>query len=141
MAKNISAITINTTRERVWDTLTKPELVKRWQYGSKLETTWEIGSRIEFTTEWNGTIFRQWGTILEFNPMNSLKYDLFAPRPDLEDKPENYFIMEYLLTATADAVELKIIQHDNRPGAIQEEPQGAENPVLQMLKKTAEEAL
>lgn len=138
MATNISSITINATKQRVWDTLTQPELVKRWQFGSDLETSWIAGSKIEFTTEWNGNIFRQWGTVLDFKPTNSLKYDLFAPRPDLEDKPENYFTMEYILTETRDKVKLEIIQTDNRPGAVQEVPKGEENPVLHALKKTAE---
>jgi hypothetical protein len=63
---------------------------------------------------------------------------LFAPRPDLEDKPENYFIMNYVLTAENGQTKLEIIQEDNRPNAVQEEPQGEENPVLQSLKNIVE---
>ncbi|WP_218917277.1 hypothetical protein [Niabella ginsenosidivorans] len=46
--------------------------------------------------------------------------------------------MIYLLTEDGDATHLEIRQADNRPGAIQEAPQGEENPVLQALKKVAE---
>ena len=63
---------------------------------------------------------------------------MFAPRPDLEDKPENYFVMSYLLIADNEQTKLEIIQNDNRPGAVQEEPQGEENPILQGLKQIAE---
>jgi uncharacterized protein YndB with AHSA1/START domain len=40
MATNISSTTIDATKSKVWDTLTKPELVKLWQYGSELITNW-----------------------------------------------------------------------------------------------------
>ena len=138
MAINISTIRINATKEKVWDTLTKPGLVKLWQYGSDLLTNWEIGSDIKFRTEWEGKIFEQWGKVLEVRPTEILKYNLFAPRPGLEDKPENYFIMSYVLTTENGQTKLEIIQEDNRPDAVQEKPQGEENPVLQSLKKVAE---
>jgi uncharacterized protein YndB with AHSA1/START domain len=138
MATNISTIKINASRQKVWDTITKAELVKLWQYGSDLITTWEIGSDIKFRTEWEGRIFEQWGKVLEVRPNELVKYSLFAPRPDLEDKPENYFIMSYVLTQQDGLTQLVIIQEDNRPNAIQEPRQGEENPVLKSLKQLAE---
>jgi uncharacterized protein YndB with AHSA1/START domain len=138
MATNISTIKINASTQKVWDTITKPELVKLWQYGSDLLTTWEIGSDIKFRTEWEGKVFEQWGKVLEMRPNELVKYSLYAPRPDLEDKPENYFIMTYVLTHQDGQTQLKIIQEDNRPNAAQEEPQGEENPVLKSLKELAE---
>ena len=134
MATNISKITINATAQKVlWTTLTKPEFVKLWQYGSILQTSWEVGSKIKFLAEWKGKIFEQWGTVLEFTPTKKLMYNLFAPRPDLEDKPENYFMMIYNLTENNGQTKLEIIQEDNRPNAVQEDEQGEENPVLKML--------
>ena len=138
MARNISTILINARKEKVWAALTDPALVKLWQYGSDLITTWEVGSNIEFITEWEGQIFKQWGKVLEIKPNELLKYSLFAPRPDLEDKPENYFVMNYVLTSENGKTKLEIIQEDNRPNAVQEEPQGEENPILQSLKQIAE---
>lgn len=138
MATNISTIKINASRQKVWDTITKPELVKLWQYGSDLHTSWEIGSDIKFRTAWEDKVFEQWGKILEVRPAEIVKYSLFAPRPDLEDKPENYFIMSYVLTEESGQTKLEIIQEDNRPNAVQEEPQGEENPVLKLLKQLAE---
>jgi uncharacterized protein YndB with AHSA1/START domain len=138
MATNISTIKINASIQKVWDTITKAELVKLWQYGSDLLTTWEIGSDIKFRTEWEEKVFEQWGKVLEIRPNELVKYSLFAPRPDLEDKPENYFIMSYVLTNENGQTRLQITQEDNRPNAIQEKPQGDENPILQSLKKIAE---
>ena len=138
MATNISTIHIKASPEKVWDTITKPELVKLWQYGSDLITDGKVGDDIRFKTAWEDKIFEQWGKLLEIKPNELLRYSLFAPRPGLEDKPENYFEMNYVLTAESEGTKLVILQIDNRPGAKQEEPQGEENPVLQLLKQTAE---
>jgi uncharacterized protein YndB with AHSA1/START domain len=138
MATNISTIKINASKQKVWDTITKPEFVKLWQYGSDLLTTWEIGGDIKFRTEWEDKVFEQWGEVLEVRPTEIVKYSLFAPRPDLEDKLDNYFFMSYVLTEENGHTKLEIIQEDNRPNAVQEEPQGEENPVLKSLKDIAE---
>ncbi len=103
-----------------------------------LQTDWKVGSKIRFKTEWEAKIFEQWGIVLEFTPMTKLRYSLFAPRPDLDDKPENYFEMIYTLTEQSGKTNLEIIQEDNRPNAVQEEPQGEENPILKSLKDIAE---
>lgn len=138
MATNISTIFFNAPIEKVWNALTQPALVKQWQYGSDLITDWIIGNEIRFRNEWEGQVFEQWGTVLEVIPNQKIKYSLFFPRPELEDKPENYFIMSYILTEENQKVKLEILQEDNRPGAIQEEPQGEENPILQGLKALIE---
>ncbi len=141
MATNISTVFINARAQKIWDALTKPELVKQWQYGSDLITDWNPGNDIRFETEWNGKILEQWGKILEIKPLRFIRYSLFAPRPDLEDKPENYFIMSYVLTEENNGVKLEFIQEDNRPGAVQKEAQGEENPLLSSLKKLIETVL
>ncbi len=138
MPKNISTIFINASIEKVWAAVTKPELVKLWQYGSELITDWQPGSDIKFSTRWEDKVFEQWGKVLEYKSNQSVSYSLFAPRPGIEDKPENYFIMSYVLSAENGQTKLEIIHEDNRPNAVQEAPQGEENPVLQMLKNIAE---
>lgn len=75
---------------------------------------------------------------MEVNENQNLRYSLFAPRPDLEDKPEHYFEMEYKLTRQNEYTLLEIVHVDNRPGAKQEKEQGEENPVLKMLKELVE---
>jgi uncharacterized protein YndB with AHSA1/START domain len=138
VAKNVSTLKLNAPVHKIWDTLTKPELVKQWQYGSELITDWKVGSQIRFRAEWEGKVFEQWGKVLEIVPYKLIRYSLFAPRPDLEDKPENYFVMNYILTEEKNCVRLDIIQEDNRQGAVQESPQGEENPVLGALKRLIE---
>jgi len=138
MATNISKVAINASSNKVWNALTNPEIVKKWQYGSILLTDWEIGSEIRFKTEWEGKIFEQWGKVIEVIPNEKLRYTLFAPRPDLEDKPENYFVIEYRLTEKGTTTLLEIIQEDNRPGAKQEAVKGEENPIMKGLQEIIE---
>jgi uncharacterized protein YndB with AHSA1/START domain len=138
MAINISTIKVNAPLQKVWDAITKPEFVKLWQYDSDLLTSWEIGSDIRFKAVWGDKVFEQWGKVLVFEPPGLVKYSLFAPAPGLEDKPGNYFIMQYVLQNEGGQTQLQIIQEDNRPNAVQEEPQGEENPILKALKDLAE---
>ncbi|MBP0723719.1 SRPBCC domain-containing protein [Bacillus sp. RG28] len=139
MAKNISKVTINAPAKKVWDALTKPELVKQWQYGSNLITDWKVDSDILFRSEWEGNVYEQWGKVLEVVPHELIKYSLFAPRPGLEDKPENYFVMSYILNEKEGITLLAIEQDDNRPGAgVEESIDEDEQSVLTVLKKLVE---
>ncbi|TGD56716.1 SRPBCC family protein [Flavobacterium humi] len=141
MARNISTLHIKASAENVWEALTKPEWVRQWQYGSDLITDWKAGSEIRFRNQWEDKIFEQWGRIIEVQPYSLLRYSLFFPRPGLEDKPENYFTMSYVLTEENKGTLLEIIKEDHRPEAVQEEPQGEENPVLKGLKDLIESQL
>ena len=140
MHTSLSQVAINAPSQKVWDFLTKPELVKLWQYGSLLLTTWEPGTPIRFRSEWQGQVFEQWGTVVEFHPPKFLKYSLFAPRPGLADRPENYFFMTYRLEETEGGTALAIIQDDPRPrtGETDSSAEAEENPALQTLKQLAE---
>jgi len=138
MPENISTLWINAPQQKVWDTVTKPALVKQWQYGSDVTTSWEPGSPIKFSTAFGDQIFEQWGTVTAFQPTIFLAYSLFAPAPGREDIPENYFTMRYELSEEEAKTKLVIIQEDNRPNAKQEPPQGEENPALKLLKEIAE---
>lgn len=138
MVTNISTIQIKSTVQRVWDCITRADLVKRWQYGSDLITSWETGSDIKFSTAWGDKVFEQWGKILEVIPCKLIRYSLFVPGQGFEDKPENYFIMHYVLTDENGHTLLEIIQEDPRHNAVQEAPQGEENPVLKSLKELSE---
>jgi len=137
-----SHVHIQASREQVWAVLTKPALVKLWQYGSDVDTDWAPGSSIRFTSEWEGNTFEQWGTILEVAAPELLRYSLFAPAPGLEDRPENYFTMVYRLDDDGDGTLLTIVQEDPREQS-QHEPDQADddNPVLAALKSVAENTL
>jgi uncharacterized protein YndB with AHSA1/START domain len=134
-----SSVTILAPAKKVWLALTSPALVKQWQYGSDLLTTWEVGASIVFRNEWNGQVFEQKGTVLEFSPEARLKYSLFFPRPDLQDIPEHSFFMTYELTESDGVTSLLVRQEDPRPSPPVESPGGDDGPdVLSTLKELVE---
>ena len=137
-----SVVKILAPASKVWRALTVPGLVKEWQYGSDLLTTWEPGTPIVFRNEWNGQVFEQKGTVLEFVPTTRVKYSLFFPRPDVKDIPENYFFMTYELTESGGLTSVIFRQEDPRP-APPEAPSGAdEGPdVLSFLKELVEKKM
>jgi uncharacterized protein YndB with AHSA1/START domain len=135
---NTSKVILNAPITRVWEALTKPELVKQWQYGTDLSTDWQPGSALTFRNAWEGTIYEQKGTILEIDPPRLVRYTLFAPQPGLEDKPENYFTMTYSLEEANGRTTLMITQDDPREQVPQPQADETENSVLNSLKKLVE---
>jgi uncharacterized protein YndB with AHSA1/START domain len=133
-----SQILIDAPVVRVWEALTRPELVKQWQYGADVITDWQKGSSIIYRSEWESNVFEQRGTILDIEPERLVKYTLFAPRPGLEEKPENSFIMTYRVEETDGKTMLTIIQDDPREQQPQEQADEAENTVLDSLKRLVE---
>jgi uncharacterized protein YndB with AHSA1/START domain len=134
-----SIVNIQAPASKVWRALTVPALVKQWQYGSDLLTTWEPGSPITFRNEWNGQVFEQKGTVLEFTPGSRVKYSLFVPRPDLQDIPEHHFFMIYELTESGGHTSLLFRQEDPRPLPPDAPSGGDEGPdVLSALKELVE---
>lgn len=137
-----SVVRILAPAGKVWRALTVPELVKQWQYGSDLQTTWEPGTSIVFRNEWNGQVFEQKGTVIEFMPPSRLKYSLFFPRPGVQDIPENYFFMTYELTESGGLTSLLFRQEDPRPAQPDASSGGDDGPdVLSDLKKLVEEKM
>jgi uncharacterized protein YndB with AHSA1/START domain len=139
MKTSDATVQILAPASKVWRALTVPELVKQWQYGSDLLTTWEPGTPIVFRNEWNGQIFEQKGTVLEFIPGSRLKYSLFFPRPDVQDVPENYFFMTYEVTESAGVTSVLFRQEDPRPSTPDAPAGGDGGPdVLSSLKELVE---
>lgn len=138
MRVTTSTITIQASRESVWDVVTRPEFVRLWQYDSELTTEWTLGGPIRFRAEFQGQVFEQWGTVLEFSPPARLRYSLFAPRPGLEDRPENYFTMTYELRELDGETIVTFIHEDAREVDGDANNTDDENPVLLALKNVAE---
>ena len=134
-----SVVEVLAPASKVWRALTVPELVKQWQYGSDLLTSWQPGSPIVFRNEWNGQVFEQKGTVLEFKPTSRVRYSLFFPRPGLQDIPQNHFFMTYELTESDGYTSLVFRQEDPRPVEPTAASGGGDGPdVLSSLKELVE---
>ncbi len=139
MKTSDSTVKIFAPAGKVWRALTVPDLVKQWQYGSDLLTTWEVGTPIVFRNEWDGQVFEQKGTVLEFVPESRVKYSLFFSHGTLQDTSENYFFMIYELTESNGVTSVLVRQEDPRPSIPNEETSEDKGPdVLSFLKELVE---
>lgn len=89
MAANVS-ITIQAPIAKVWEHLTRPELIKKYFFGTQVETDWKPGSPIYWRGTWEGRTYEDKGKVVEFRTDQRLSYlywSSFSGEPDL---PENY---------------------------------------------------
>jgi uncharacterized protein YndB with AHSA1/START domain len=85
-----TSLTINAPRKKVWDALVNPEAIKKYMFGTNVISEWKEGSPIIWKGEWKGKSYEDKGVILQFKPLQKLKYSHFSPLSGLTDKPENY---------------------------------------------------
>jgi uncharacterized protein YndB with AHSA1/START domain len=136
-----TSIDIDAPRSRVWDWLTKPELVRQYMHGTNLSTDWKVGSPITWAGEWKGRAYEDKGTVLAVERERLLRVTHWSPLGGSEDRPENYHTVTYRLTDKGDGTQLTLTQDNN---ASQEDAdQMAENnwhPVLKALKQLIEQS-
>lgn len=89
--------TINAPAFKVWNVLTNPDEVKKYFFGTQMESSLKVGEPIVFKGEWNGQSYEDKGVILEIVENHLLKYTYFSNLSGMEDKPENYANIEYRL--------------------------------------------
>ena len=132
------SVHIHAPLQAVWDALTKPEIIKKYFFGTKTITDWVPGHMIVFEGEWEGKTYHDKGTVLEFYKYEKLRYDYWSSMSGIEDMPENYAIITYELFAEADITTLVVTQ-ENIPDEARKE-HSIENwkMVLQDLKKLLE---
>ncbi len=90
-------ISINVPVERVWEALTKPQIIEKYMFGSKVATDWKVGSQIVWKGMWQGKTYEDKGAVLRFEPRELLSVSHFGPLSRAADRPENYHILTYEL--------------------------------------------
>jgi len=127
---------VNAPLEKVWDALTKPELVKQYMFGTDMSVTaWEVGGSISYKGQWEGKAYEDKGKILAFEPQKLLKASYWSSMGGKEDKPENYEITTYSLSEENGQTKLSIIHETPEKG---NESTNNWQMVLDGLKKVVE---
>lgn len=101
---------INASPNKVWEALTKPEIIKQYFFGTDLLTNWKVGSEIIFNGEFQGQKYQDKGRILEFLECKKLVYSYLSSFSGKEDSPENYLWICYEIKQVDNGTELTIIQ-------------------------------
>ncbi len=134
-----ASITIKAPVEKVWDALTKPEIIKKYFFGTDAHSTWKPGSPITFSGEWQGKKYSDKGTILDILPNKILKYSYWSSMSGIEDKPENYVIITNELSQDGDSSTLNITQENIPDEKTKNHSEENWKLVLEAMKKLLEE--
>ena len=109
-----TSIKINAPASKVWDALTKPELIKLYLFGTETKSDWKVGSPITYNGVWEGKPYEDKGIIKKIQKGKLLQSTYFSSFSGKEDKPENYATVTYelreenkgtLLTISQDNIE------------------------------------
>jgi uncharacterized protein YndB with AHSA1/START domain len=133
-----ASIVISASREKVWDALTKPEIVKQYFFGTAMETTWDVDSPIFFRGEWEGKAYEDKGTVLEYVPLESLAYNYWSAFSGLEDEPDLYQIIRFDLSNENEGTKLTITQSNVSTEEIANHSANNWNMVFEGMKKLLE---
>ena len=93
---------INADVAKVWDVMTNPDIIKEYLFGTETVTDWQVGSEVVFQGEYGEHKYRDHGVVLENIPQQKLSYSYWSGFTGLEDKPENYSTITYLLEKKSD---------------------------------------
>ena len=124
---------------RVWEALTKPELIKKYFFNTNTYTNWKPGSLIIFKGEWEGKEYEDKGTILDVISNRLIRYNYWSSMSGIEDKPENYVVITYLLEDKEDFTLLTVRQENIADEKRKQHARENWNRVMNGLKELVEE--
>jgi len=113
-----TSVTINAPALKVWEALTKPDLIKQYLFGTHVTTDWRVGSPITYEGVWQGKAYKDKGKVLQVEPGKLLVSTFWSSLSGLPDVPASYQTVRYELSAAGDGTKLNITQDNN---ATQEE--------------------
>ncbi len=106
-------ISINAPASKVWNALTKPELIKQYLFGTQVTTDWQMGSPITYEGVWEGKPYKDKGQVLQVEPGRLLVSTFWSALSGLPDVPESYQTVSYELSAEGGGTRLTLTQDNN----------------------------
>ncbi|PLK46035.1 SRPBCC domain-containing protein [Emticicia sp. TH156] len=140
MPKEIKkTILIKAPAAAVWDTLTNPEKIKLYLFGTETRTDWQVGSPIVFSGQWEGKPYEDKGTILAIEHGKSVTYNYWSNMSGSDDIPANYANITYTLEEKPGETLLTVAQDGLKDEAAAERSENDWGYVLDELRKVAEQ--
>jgi uncharacterized protein YndB with AHSA1/START domain len=111
--KLTKSITLNADVSTVWKALTKPEMTKKYMFGTEVISDWKVGSPIL----WKGTSKGEEkivmkGSIEKIEAGKLLQFTAIDLNTKYNDVPSNYFQATYELTPKLGKTVLSVTQGD-----------------------------
>jgi uncharacterized protein YndB with AHSA1/START domain len=134
-------VNINAPTSKVWETLTNPELMKKWMFDTEINimTDWKVGSPIVIRGNMDGKNFENNGTVLQFEIEKILQYTHLSSLSRLPDKPENYSVLEFRLAPMESQTALTLTLSNFPTESIYKHLAFYWNVTLEVLKRMLEE--
>jgi len=104
------SIKLNAPTAKVWDALTKPELVKQYFFGTEVSSDWKKGSPIFYRGVWEGKPYEDKGKILDIEKGKFVRYNYWSSFSGTEDIPANYANIGYELSTDNGSTILTVTQ-------------------------------
>lgn len=96
-----NTITIQASKEKVWDALTQPEQTKKYMFGCETVSDWKAGSPLLWRGSYEGkAVDFVSGYIISILPGSLLEYSVIDPNASYPLTPENHLTVRYELLAT-----------------------------------------
>jgi uncharacterized protein YndB with AHSA1/START domain len=131
-------IEVESTIEEVWDALVNPSKIKKYMFGTDVESDWKEGSKITWKGEWEGKKYEDKGEILAIEPRERLQYSHFSPLTGEPDIPGNYHTVTIELSEDDDEVIVRLTQDNNKTEKGKEHSEKNWSMMLEQLKKFLE---
>ena len=133
-----TSISVDATPTQVWKVLTTTKLIKEYLMATDVSTDWKEGSTINYNGEYEGKKYHDKGVIKKIEPEKILQTTYWSSMGGKEDKPENYNLVTYKLTAKDDITVVTLTQDNN--ASEKEKEHSTENwkSVLRKLKEVVE---
>ena len=130
---------IDASIEKVWDALTNAEMIKKYMFGTTVNSDWKPGSNITWKGEWQGKAYEDKGEILQIKPKSLLQYTHFSPLAGVPDTQENYHTVTIRLTQENGSTSVHLSQDNNKSEDARKHSENNWNMMLSELKKLLEQ--
>lgn len=131
-------VDISASPDQVWSAITDPAKVKRYFFGSTVESDFRPGSKITWRGEYEGKPFEDRGEVIEAVPHERLRVTHFSPLAGQPDRPENYHELVFRLRHAGPATHVTFTQDNNASAAEADAAADSWHTMLRGLKELVE---
>ena len=134
------SITIDAPASKVWNTLTHPDLMKKWMSPEEITiiTDWKVGNSFIIQGNVHGIDFENRGTVLQFEPEKILQYNHLSSLSELTDEAINYVVIDFRLTSMKNETTLTLTLSNFPTESIYKHLVFYWNVTLEIIKKMIE---
>lgn len=131
-------IDIKASKEKVWEALTNPKVIKKYLFGTEAISDWKVGSTLVFKGGYDGVDYADKGIIKQFEVGEVFQYTYLSSFSGLEDKEENYHLITYIIEDTHQGISMDLIHENIQDAKAQKHASENWDFVLKEIKEIVE---